>query len=535
MPRSLSYESYTFLRAVLLLACISEFVVLTTIRLPRNDVIDRLFISNVLREIPTHEQSAKQGKSELQQQSLVKPCSPSTTSILRFPNQAARMNAEGHSSEHESDFNETDISAFSKLQLFVPSFPGGFEEFQSTLIRGLQFFWPLENLKITVVLDDTVYETVHERSAMTDKVHSFFRKEIPVTVAYNPRSNKTLYNSGWDIQQLIMFWADNFTPAEYIGFIDDDTLFSKAVLPHDLFDPQGRPRVLSRYPAGTAYTKLFYNWHRASYWALGNPSFMNAMSYFPVIIRRKHLQEIREAMLQNHPEFACFDDLFVALINLGFRFPFSYSQFVIMVDYLWLHHRDEYSWRLAQDGQRRQKAFFPNGYPHEFEGYNVDFTPDKFAIAKGSLEELGVTPDMLRPFPRVAVHASYIPKGRNRALSARRALVNEILARGYCFSQPLLPSLRDASFVNLCQQFFPNITEDINARCEWTFEVTPFWDYDDEGVRKAHLDRMKRNIPRDWDVDELRTVLQLQNRRIADEAGIQCTFRSLVESDVINH
>ena len=237
MPRSLSYESYTFLRAVLLLACISEFVVLTTIRLPRNDVIDRLFISNVLREIPTHEQSAKQGKSELQQQSLVKPCSPSTTSILRFPNQAARMNAEGHSSEHESDFNETDISAFSKLQLFVPSFPGGFEEFQSTLIRGLQFFWPLENLKITVVLDDTVYETVHERSAMTDKVHSFFRKEIPVTVAYNPRSNKTLYNSGWDIQQLIMFWADNFTPAEYIGFIDDDTLFSKRS-EHVRSDPQ---------------------------------------------------------------------------------------------------------------------------------------------------------------------------------------------------------------------------------------------------------------------------------------------------------
>ena len=28
---------------------------------------------------------------------------------------------------------------------------------------------------------------------------------------------------GWDRQQWIMFWADNFTDSDYVGFIDTDT------------------------------------------------------------------------------------------------------------------------------------------------------------------------------------------------------------------------------------------------------------------------------------------------------------------------
>jgi hypothetical protein len=148
-------------------------------------------------------------------------------------------------------------SSFSNLQLFVSSFPGdeeadnvnGFTELQSTLIRSLKFFWPRDKLDIVVVLDDTVYNDEVGRDNMTSLVTSLFRDNVrnKVQVKYNPRSNTTVYGTGWFLQQLVMFWADNFTDSEYIGFLDDDAIFSKAVQPYDLFDKMGRPRVLARY------------------------------------------------------------------------------------------------------------------------------------------------------------------------------------------------------------------------------------------------------------------------------------------------
>jgi hypothetical protein len=127
---------------------------------------------------------------------------------------------------------------FQNLELFVSAFSGnltstvslpGFAELESTLIRSLQFFWPKDDFKMTVVLDDTVYSWEEEGGGgpeqMTSMVKSMFRDDYVsgVSVAYNPLSNNTLYGSGWFIQQLIMFWADNFTDAKYIGFVDDDT------------------------------------------------------------------------------------------------------------------------------------------------------------------------------------------------------------------------------------------------------------------------------------------------------------------------
>ena len=419
--------------------------------------------------------------------------------------------------------NETGLSAFSKLQLFVPGFPGGFEELEHTMIRSLQFFWPsLDQLNITVVLDDTVYKTKDERQSMTHMVHSFFRPDVTVTVKYNPRSNRRLFRGGWNIQQLIMFWADNFTDAEYIGFLDDDTLFSKAVLPDDLFDEEGRPRVLALYPTASSFTELVYTWHQASFWALGHPSLVIAMSYFPIIVRRNHLREIREAMLRQHPEYPCFDDLFAAMIRKEFTF---YSQFVIMFDYIWLHHRDEYDWHFARDGPGGE---YLDGYPHDFDGHGSDKERGISSIATGSLDELGITADMRQPFPRATVHAGYVKGGRNRAYSVRQALVDEILALGYCFSQPLDVTLRDATFLNYCQHYYPDIETNINERCQWTFEFNTYWvPYDFEGVQLAHVERMQRNVPRLWDHDEVRTVLKVRKKNRNKQAQAQCKIQNL--------
>ena len=98
---------------------------------------------------------------------------------------------------------------------------------------------------------------------------------------------------------LIMFWADNFTDAEYVGFVDDDAIITRAFNDYDLFDIENdRPRAIVRY---TTYFKpidgwdsFMKKWYEQSYWSYGNqePAFINAMSYFPVIIKRQHLIEI---------------------------------------------------------------------------------------------------------------------------------------------------------------------------------------------------------------------------------------------------
>jgi hypothetical protein len=43
-----------------------------------------------------------------------------------------------------------------------------------------------------------------------------------------------------------MFYADLFVNAEFVGFIDSDSLFITPVMPEDLFDGLGRPKVLSQ-------------------------------------------------------------------------------------------------------------------------------------------------------------------------------------------------------------------------------------------------------------------------------------------------
>jgi hypothetical protein len=98
----------------------------------------------------------------------------------------------------------TSQSAFSRLELFVPVFPGdpksdrihGFAELRSTLIRSLHFFWPSNHFKMTVVLDDTVYSTLEERNNMTSEVMSMVHDKFGagISVEYTPRSNLSLFN-----------------------------------------------------------------------------------------------------------------------------------------------------------------------------------------------------------------------------------------------------------------------------------------------------------------------------------------------------
>ena len=420
--------------------------------------------------------------------------------------------------------------SFSKLQLFASAFPGdyfktkgstfvGFGEMRSTLIRSLEFFWPLEYLNLTIVLDDTVYNNDDvERDRMTALVQSFFRADLRnrVSVRYNPQSNMTIWKRGWNIQQLIMFWADNFTDAEYIGFVDDDTLFTKAILPYDLFDSQGRPRVLAQYRTGPSHNSLLETWFQNTHYTLGRPAYVNAMTYFPVILHRSHLAKIRQGILQVHAStdssaVVTFDDFLRAFMGRG---SFHFSQFCIMFDYLWEHHRTDYSWRFEADAP--DGPYFPQGLTASDA---AEYNP---SIASGSPQDHGITSDMLQPFPHVAVHAGYILGGRKKGYPQRDNVVSNLMRRGYCYSSYLFlnkdyggnsllrkdyrPLPMDPFWKRRCGLY--NVSTSINLPNDWifTWEMAPWYTYNPEGVHKAHQERMRHNLPHDWDVMELERI-----------------------------
>jgi hypothetical protein len=469
---------------------------------------------------------------------IIKPTlHQSTSSTLLKKQNVDRVKQHVNTPQRQYPEGDTEID---KLQLFLPGFPGGFDEMRSTFIKSLEFFWPREKIDLVVILDDTVYRNYTDRDEMTANVKSFFNSQLQdkVSIAYNPRSDNARFGRGWCIQQLIMFWADNFTDSEFIGFVDDDTLFSKAIQPEDIFDSMGRPHVIVKYntaiddPNHLGYIK---NWMKQSHFALGIPAYVNAMAAFPVVIKRNHLPLIREAVLTANPSYDCFDDFFVEMVTRG-----MFSQFAIMFQYLWLHHRDEYNWHFEADTYE-DTPFFPNGYPiGSVAAARLSY------MSAGSPAENGVTAEMLRPFPRVAIHGSYVtPEAakKNRAISflrrgysfvtgrawrdenapaaimlknmQRENLVSSVLRRGYCFSQPLLLHKDGATNDKLlfdspeldrrCRVY--NVSTSVNLENEWMFEMFPIFNqwssYDADGVHRAHFARVRKNRAHDWDLKQV--------------------------------
>ncbi len=170
-----------------------------------------------------------------------------------------------------------------ELNLFLTMPTNGYKEFQQQLLRSLLLFWPLQHLNMVIVLDQesrsTELETLIETHTKTFNTCS---------IRYN-KPNQFYGGQGHDRQQLIMFWADNFTSSEYVGFVDTDTLFVSPVDEEDLFE-NGKPVIIGLYGIGTT------SWQKKSV-ATANillqGEVLRCMSYFPVIIKSKHLEELR--------------------------------------------------------------------------------------------------------------------------------------------------------------------------------------------------------------------------------------------------
>jgi len=152
-----------------------------------------------------------------------------------------------------------------------------------------------------------------------------------------------------------------------------------------------------------------------------------------------------------------------------------------------------------------EKNTFPNGIPK-----NSEAAKDNYYISAGSPAENEITEEQLHPFPRCAMHASYI-KGKNHG-----ELVTNLMKVGFCFSQPIhVSNDSEVSFVkptsvNNSSKGWCNASDvwnKVNVYGEWSFASLKYGDLwiksDPSGVLDAHRAMRKLNNPHEWDMGEV--------------------------------
>lgn len=251
------------------------------------------------------------------------------------------------------------------------------KEYNDVLIRTMRLFFPMERTKLVVVLDDEKEED-HELGQQIKKDWPYPR------ICYSKEGDRSVYhNFGKSRMYHDMFYPEKCTDSAFVGFLDTDTFFTTYVTPDILFE-NGKPVIiakigLSAYPCWDAATELF----------LGKKEVLQCMSAFPVMVKTKHIIEMREKLAEYHG--SNFDELFRDLpIEAGG--PFCICQFSIMCNYFWYYHRNEYSWHIQL-------------IPNKVE-LNFSKLPNSMASAEYYRRE--IQSDLMKPFPRSSIHLRYL-------------------------------------------------------------------------------------------------------------------------------
>ena len=333
--------------------------------------------------------------------------------------------------EDNSDCQESALEEFT-LFLTLPPLTNGIIESRRFLLPTLRVFWPFQyssHLKIVVILDGEASGIERYARWVQKEINKALPESTQVDVKYNFPTIK--FSSGWNRQQWIMFWADNFTTSNYVGFVDSDAIFVTRILPKDLFQ-NGKPVVRGLF--GKPRDSWWAKTTKASAKAIGTLEPFNCMSYFPVVLKTNDLKPMRSKIIQQFDNVYNFDFAFEKLMDYSGS---NYSQFSIMCNYLFNYRQDQYHWTLYE---RR---------PHDTEFKFLD-------------TQTGWTNDIRRYFnqscwrPGISAHWSYERYKRDVKN------LTHVVRAGVCNSMPELSSLCGNSSQNRRH-------ENINDY-EWTFE-----------------------------------------------------------------
>ena len=367
-------------------------------------------------------------------------------------------------------------------------------EWEEVFLKSFLFFWPLEyaKTKLLILLDEeqTQDSAYHK---FQQKVHYYASTKMPplgepphnkIVIKTNNYPN-TWYRKGHDRQQLLMLYADEFVDSEYVGFVDTDCEFVTYVDREDLFE-DGKPVVSGRLGPPFDWTWYYIPSATKSLLQLDEP--MRCMAYFPVIIKTKHIKEMREYIERINGGKSLREYLFLEMID---KSQGRYSQFSFMCAYIWEFHRNEYVWY----GSDTAPTYDLQSQYEIFPGHIVG--PPPGVVTNKSL----FSREMLLPKPRVAIHTNYEPELTNDTN-------HQILKRGYCISPPFPNPLCEQSNGN-DHEFGNKVSggpppSDLVATMPYMhrFEDANFWDLYDSKILKIEGFKRYRRLKycnKEWD------------------------------------
>ena len=245
-----------------------------------------------------------------------------------------------------------------ELALRMNSDPVFVRLYTGWFLRSLKLFWPDSRLKLTLVLDA---ERQEDRN-LGERLSKIWPRP---KIAYLQPGNTSVYQGNQRRRMFLSyFYPEQYVTAEYVGFIDADTMFTTVVTPELLF-ADSRPTVQARI--GEPFWQQHWEcWSDVTEYFLGEKEALQCMSYFPVVMKVEHIIELRGfvEMRFGKPFTEVFRDSF-AFENPHFKgstLNDCLCQFSVICNYVWYKHRDEYDFHLQMtpddtwDGGRRRPS-----------------------------------------------------------------------------------------------------------------------------------------------------------------------------------
>ena len=237
--------------------------------------------------------------------------------------------------------NTPDVTILCRL------YNGSVLEYYNIFSVSYLLFWPYQkwlNSKLVLVLDgetkdDSRMGTILANLPPYPEVHFEEYKENTFCSDWR--------REGYSRQQYSNFYSDHYTQSEFIGIVDSDSFFVTSVTPEDLFVNK-KPRIYG-------YNGCCRGWEASLKEAIGNYNIGEFMLVigFPVLIRRSHFSLVRQH-IKKRMNANTFEEAFKLICS---KYPNKYSQFDLLIHYLWHYKRDEYSWHIRPAMGSNHAAF----------------------------------------------------------------------------------------------------------------------------------------------------------------------------------
>ena len=308
-----------------------------------------------------------------------------------------------------------------ELALRMNGNPAFVKLYSTWFLKSLKLFWPKDRLNLTLVLDSEN----NEDHIAGDRLSAEW--PFPNIVYLQPGNSSTYKENQRRRMYLSYFYPEEYVSAEYVGFVDADTMFTTAVTPQMLFT-NGRPTIQARI-GEPFWPQLLECWADVTEYFLGEKEALQCMSYFPVVIKVEHIIELRKFTEKRFGK--AFQEVFRSSlkfknVKLGKAYPLlddCICQFSIICNYLWYHHREEYDFHLEM---------VPNG----------NWKGEHRRESQQTTEYiLAIDPKYKIPKPRVSIHARhykengiYLAGGLDLSKEPYATHMKRRLHEGFCFS-----------------------------------------------------------------------------------------------------